>query len=428
MVNSMNLNVEYLKRELKDNTDLVVREISIGKKDKAYIVFFESLSDSQNIYNFIIRPVENYVSIHKRVKTLEPILSGPKISSVKNVEDIFYYIENGFVAVLYKNEMYVLEIKAEIDRGITMSQTEPNMYGAKDAFCENYQKNLGVIKKRIKNKSLKVESVDKGVYTKEKVSLVYLSDKISKEELKKIKALLNKYKDHEVLDSKDLVDELQPKGCFPTIYKTEKPSTVARFLLKGYIVIVLDNTPFALIMNAKLEDFVNPYTTDVFVKVLRHVCLLLNILTPAIYIALINFNQETIPASLLISFSEQRSGVPFPAIVEAMMMLMICEILRECDIRFPSAYGSSASILGALVLGEAAVSAGIVSPIMIIVVAISFITGLIFTQVQMISVLRILRFSFLFIAGFLGLYGLIIAMIVALSFATNVKTLEGDYV
>jgi len=424
----MNLNVEYLKRELKDNTDLVVREISIGKKDKAYIVFFESLSDSQNIYNFIIRPVENFVSMHKKVKTLEPILSGPKISSVKNVEDIFYYIENGFVAVLYKKEMYVLEIKAEIDRGITMSQTEPNMYGAKDAFCENYQKNLGVIKKRIKNKNLKVESVDKGVYTKEKVSLVYISDKISNRELEKIKSLLNKYKDHEVLDSKDLVDELKAKGCFPTIYKTEKPSTVAKFLLKGYIVIVLDNTPFALIMNAKLNDFVNPYTTDVFVKVLRHVCLLLNILTPAIYIALINFNQETIPASLLISFSEQRSGVPFPALVEAVMMLMICEILRECDIRFPSAYGSSASILGALVLGEAAVSAGIVSPIMIIVVAISFITGLIFTQVQMISVLRILRFSFLFIAGFLGLYGLIIAMIVALSIVTNVKTMEGDYV
>ncbi len=423
----MNANALYLKNEFSNNTDFVLREMNIGKKEKVYIVFFESLTDSQNIFNFIIRPIENYLNVNKKIKDIEKILSGPKLESIKKIDDIFYYLENGFVGVLYKDEIYVLEIKASIDRGITSSNTEPNMYGPKDAFCENYQKNIGIIKRRIKTKNLKIESVDRGVYTKSKLSLLYISDKVNMKELEEVKEKLNKYNDSDVLDTYELVKELNTGGIFPTVLKTEKPVIVSKYLLRGYITIVLDNTPFALIIDAKLEDHVNPLTTDKFVRILRYACLLLNVLTPAIYIALINFNQETIPTSLLINFSEQRMGVPFPAIVEAVIMLLVCEILREADIRFPNNYGSSASIVGALVLGDAAVNAGIVSPIMIIVVAISFISGLIFTDVKLVNILRIMRFAFLGIASFLGLYGLSIAMVVTLAIISNVKMIEGNY-
>ncbi|HBA37923.1 MAG TPA: hypothetical protein DCY94_04305 [Firmicutes bacterium] len=391
------------------------------------MVFFESLTDSQNIYNFIIRPVREYLNEHKKIKDLEPILAGPKLEKLKKIDDVFYYLENGFVVVIYKDDIFTSEIKADIDRGITMSQTEPNMYGPKDAFCENYQKNLGIIKKRIKNKNLKIESVDRGVYTKTKLSILYLDDKVHKVELDKIKETLNRQKDKEVTDSYDLVKELETSKIFPTIFKTEKPALVAKFILKGYVVIIIDNTPFALVMDAKFKDFVNPFTTDKFVRVLRYICLIMNVLIPAIYIALINFNQEAVPTSLLISFSKQRSGVPFPAIIEATAMLFICEILKEADVRFPSTYGSSASILGALVLGDAAVSAGIVSPIMIIVVALSFITGLIFTEMELVGALRLFRYVFLFIAAFLGLYGLSIAIVTSIALLANTKTYEGSY-
>ncbi len=423
----MNANALYLKNEFSKNTDFVLREVNIGKKEKVYIVFFESLTDSQNIFNFIIRPIENHLNVNKKIKDIEKILSGPKLESINRIDDIFYYLENGFVGVLYKDEIYVLEIKASIDRGITSSNTEPNMYGPKDAFCENYQKNIGIIKRRIKTKNLKIESVDRGVYTKSKLSLLYISDKVNMKELEEVKEKLNKYNDSDVLDTYELVKELNTGGIFPTVLKTEKPVIVSKYLLRGYITIVLDNTPFALIIDAKLEDHVNPLTTDKFVRILRYACLLLNVLTPAIYIALINFNQETIPTSLLINFSEQRMGVPFPAIVEAVIMLLVCEVLREADIRFPNNYGSSASIVGALVLGDAAVNAGIVSPIMIIVVAISFISGLIFTDVKLVNILRIMRFAFLGIASFLGLYGLSIAMVVTLAIISNVKMIEGNY-
>lgn len=424
----MNVNVEFLKKSLKDNPDFIVREIESGTKDKIYVVFFESLVNSADLAAYTIRSFKNYLVHHRKVKDVRSLIAGPKVNEVKSDEEMFYLLENGFALIIYKDERYAIEVKAELDRGITMSQTEPNMYGPKDAFCENYQKNIGIIKRRIKNKNLRIEAVDRGVYTRTKVGLLYIDDKVDKSALNKVKVILDKYKDCEVIDSYDLVNELKSGILFPTIFKTEKPALAARFLLKGYIVISIDNTPFALILNARFSDFINPFTTDKFVLVLRYLCLFLTVLTPAIYIALINFDQEAIPTSLLISFSEQRSGVPFPAIVEAFIMLMICEVLRETDIRFPSNYGSSASILGALILGEAAVNAGFVSPIMIIVVAISFISSLIFTEVKLVNALRVARFSFLLVASFLGLYGLSMGVIACMIFMSNVRLDEGNYI
>ena len=332
-------------------------------------------------------------------------------------------MENGFVVIFYRDEILAVEVKAELDRGITVSQTEPSMYGPKDSFCENIQKNLGVLKRRIKTKDLKVESVDRGVYTKDRINLIYIDSLVDKKKVLNIKEKLNSHRYKEVLDSFDLSSELDQNIVFPTIFKTEKPGLASKYLLKGYVVIMIDNTPFVLIMDAKFKDFVNPFTSDKFVKVLRYICLFLTILTPAIYIALINFNPETIPIKLLINFAEQRASVPFPAVVEALIMLLVCEILREADIRFPNSYGSAASILGALVLGEAAVSAGIVSAIMIIIIAITFITNLIFTEIKLVWSIRILRIAFLLISSFLGLYGLSIAFIAVINILAN----EGEY-
>lgn len=423
----MNINAKYLEKTFKGNPDFVLRELESGSKDKIYIAFFESLVDSANVSDFIIKNIRTYLNLHKKVKDLKAILGGPKLSNVDDAEEMFYYLENGFAVILFKDKIYSIEAKANLDRGVTMSQTEPNMYGPKDSFCENYQKNVGLIKRRIKNKNLKIESVDRGIYTKTKLGVIYIEDKVDDGALKRTKAMLDKFKDVEVIDSYDIVKQIEESKVFPTILKTETPAIVARYLLKGYIVITIDNTPFVLILNAKFANFINPFTTDDFVKVLRYLCLVLTVLTPAIYIALINFDQEAIPTSLLISFSEQRSGVPFPSIVEAVIMLIICEVLRESDIRFPSNYGSSASILGALILGEAAVNAGFVSPIMIIIVAISFISSLIFTQVKLVNALRVMRFVFLLVASFLGLYGLSMTIIAFIAWMANVKLDEGNY-
>lgn len=423
----MNRHVQYLKETIKSNSDFIVREIETFSKHKVYIAFYESLVDSASIYDYVISNVYSHINIHGKVKEIKPLIGSAKLSELKDDEEMFYYLESGFALILYKNEKYAIEVKANLDRGITMSQTEPSMYGSKDAFCENYQKNLGVLKRRIKSKKLKVESVDHGEYTKNKMALIYLDDKVNETTLNNLKNIMNNYKEREVIDSYDIFKELEKNNLFPTVYKTEKPGIAARFIMKGYIVVSIDNAPFALVIDAKFKDFINPFTTDKFISILRYLILILTVLTPAFYIALINYNQETIPISLLLNFSEQRSSMPFPAVIEAMIMLFICEVLRESDIRFPSNYGSSASILGALIIGDAAVSAGIVSPIMIIVVAISFISSLIFTEIKLVSAIRFMRFFFLIVAGFLGLYGLAMAIIATIAILSNIKINEGTY-
>ena len=141
------------------------------------------------------------------------------------------------------------------------------------------------------------------------------------------------------------------------------------------------------------------------------ICFICSIVVPAFYIAVINYNQEAIPTSLIINFASQRSKIPFPALVECIVMLIICEILRESDLRFPSKYGSAASLLGALVLGDAAVSAGLVSPIMIIICSFTYVSSLIFSDPEISNMMRYYRFFLIFLASFLGLYGLVLGVI-----------------
>ncbi len=294
------------------------------------------------------------------------------------------------------------------------------MYGPKESLVENYQTNLGLIKRRIKSSKLKNTQSYIGKYTKTMCSILYIKGVVKSELVNSTIEKINGINVDGITD----VGELKPylvndkKNVFPGIKITERPDVIANALLNGKIIILLDNSPYALILPTFLADFINPmsdkYTKPAivnFIKILRLVCFFIAIFVPAFYVAVTTINQETIPTSLLINLQNQRMDVPFPAVMECVITLIICEILRESDIRFPSSYGSAISILGALILGEAAVSAGIVSPIMIIVASITFISSMIFTDVEIIDALRYWRFISLFIAAIFGLYGVGISII-----------------
>lgn len=234
------------------------------------------------------------------------------------------------------------------------------------------------------------------------------------------------------------MEELSPflssKNLFPTVLSTERPDRCAESLSEGKIVIVCDNSPSALILPAFLIDFINPFSDRYnipsninFTKIVRLLCFILSAIVPAFYIAIINYNQETIPTRLIINFASQRSGVPVPAIIESILCLIICEILRESDLRFPSKYGSAISILGALVLGEAAVNAGLVSSIMIIITAFTYVSALIFTDPEIGNALRYYRFFFLTLSSIFGLYGLMIGIIFFITNLCDARSLDYHY-
>ena len=415
MVRTMEELISNIKEEFNNCSDLIIHKIK-NRNKYVYLVYLETLCSSTQINDFILKKLTE----NSKAKNILDFIPTPHTIKLENSNLIEFYLNHGFSIVISDECIYACETKAELTRSISSPSTEPSLYGPKDAFVENIQQNMGLIKRRISDSHLKNKNYNIGRLTKTTCSVIYVDNVVKKSLVNKICKSLNGIDIDGILDAGNLkkLIENENKNVFPSTQITERPDVVCKNLLLGKVVILVDNSPFAIIVPAFFADFINPivdnYSKSIntnFLKFLRLLCFILGIVTPGIYVALTNFNQEAIPLELLISFSTQREGVPFPAIVECLIMLITCEILRESDIRFPSSYGSAISILGALVLGEAAVSAGIVSPIMIIVIAITFIASLMFSDLETIASIRTWRFIFLLFAAFWGLYGISLSIV-----------------
>ncbi len=416
---------EKIKKEFNDTSDLKYKVIN-----GVNIIYLESLCSSNSINEYIIQNL----TIGKPFVFLKDIISGPNVIYLTNESLISDYLLNGFALVYDKEDMIVCEVKGNLYRSISEPLAETSVNGPKDAFNENIITNLGLIKRRIKSPNLVNVDYDLGRKTKTKVSLLYLKDVAKKKFVKRIQNKLENIDIDGIIDIEVLYNLISSKHPLPTILKTERPDKVCNAILEGKIVLIADNSAYGLIMPAFFVDFLNPqgdnYVKAVnvnFLKTLRFLCLIVTITLPALYISIINYNSESIPLNLLLSFQAARSGVPFPSAFEAVFMIILCAILRESDMRFPSNFGSSISILGALILGEAAVSANIASPIMIIIIGITFITGLIFNNGDIIDGLRYYRFFLLFMATILGLYGLVLGIFFVLLHLASIKTIDEPY-
>lgn len=405
---------KYINNTFKDTPDLVKRKIKYSFSS-VHIYYIETICSSEQVNNFILKNLTNPNS-HRRFKD---ILAGPNFKEI-NLNKLEFYLYNGFTVLVYRNKIYAIETKASLDRSVTSPLVEQDLYGAKDALLENYQKNIGLIKRRLKSSHLKTKEYKLGRYTQTSTGVLYIDNITDMSLVKRVDALLNKIDTDSVIDVGELKQFLtMDKGnVFPPTKLTERPDVIVKALLDGKLVIVMDTSPFAIILPAILADFINPISDKYLyqrnannLKILRMICFFLTIFTPAFYIAIITYNQETIPASLLTNFITQNEGIPFPATIETFFMIFICEMLRESDIRFPNNFSSSISILGALILGDAAVSASIVSPIMIIITALTFISSMIFSNVELSGAIRIWRFITMIIASFYGLYGVALAFI-----------------
>lgn len=405
---------KYINDTFKDTPDLVERKIKYSFSC-VHIYYIETICSSEQINNFVLKNLTN----PNGPRRFKDILAGPNFKEI-DLGRLEFYLYNGFTALVYKGKIYVIETKASLDRSVSFPEMEQDLYGAKDALLENYQKNIGLIKRRLKSSHLKTKEYKLGRFTQTATGVLYVDNITDMSLVKRIDALLNKIDTDSVIDVGELKQFLtMDKGnVFPPTKLTERPDVIVKALLDGKVVIVMDTSPFAIILPAVLADFINPISDKYLyqrnannLKILRMICFFLTIFTPAFYIAIITYNQETIPASLLTNFISQNEGIPFPATIETFFMIFICEMLRESDIRFPNNFSSSISILGALILGDAAVSANIVSPIMIIITALTFISSMIFSNVELSGAIRIWRFITMIIASFYGLYGVALSFI-----------------
>ena len=426
--------IKKLKEDTNNSSYVIYREKYI-KGIRIDIIYNEVLTDQDKMSNFIYRSLDHIDNIYDSNELLYDVIrnniSNIKIKEIKGYSDICKYLNNGFVILLIENDYSLaLEVKKNLTRSIEKPMTETTIRGPMDSFTENIEINMGLIKRRIKSNKLWNYDMELGEYSKNKISILTIdgigNDTICNDIINK----LNNIKIDGVIDSgslKHLINN-EVKSIFPVCGTTERPDKVVSALLNGKTVIIMDNNPFAIIMPMFLNDFFlsqddkdSNFINNSLTRILRYIALFITLLTPGVYIALTTFNQEMIPLELLTSFASQRSTVPFPAFFEALLMFLSFEILRESDYRIPNISNSALSILGALILGEAAVNAGIVSPIMIIVVAITAISALVITEPELTNAIKWYRLFFMLGGTTIGIFGIFIVFII---FTTNICSIK----
>ncbi len=426
--------IKTIKEKLGNSSDIVVREVN----ETLTYLYLESVSSDDKISNFLLKSIVSYKKVEDILKLLQENIFNSHIEKLDKMEDCYYYLASGYTCLFInnKNSYIVIETKADLNRSIAESTSEPLIRGPKDSFTENNASNLGLIRKRIKDPNLRIDELKIGTRTSSKVSIIYINDIAEEKNVNTIKEALNKIDIDAVLDTGYIRDylETKQKSLFPKMISTERPDLCCQSILNGKITILVENSPYALIMPAILTDFFkNPedyylkFTSSTFSRIIKFIAFLITILTPALYIALMTFNQEMIPDQLIISLATQRSQVPFPTFMEVIIFVIIFEILREADMKAPSMSGASMSIVGALILGDAAVAANIVSPFVIIVVAITSICELVFTDMDFINAIRHWRLLFIFSTIFTGIVGIVVAGLILIIKLASLEPLNTPY-
>ncbi len=406
--------VQRIKKTISISKDYKIREFMVDRK-KVYLVFNEVLCSTTMINDFIL---DDLIRLSKRqLKNVESHLPDANVIGIEE-KDIFSFVNQGF-AVLITDKLYAIEARERLDRGVTSVQSELSITGPKDSFTEMFNTNLGLIRRRIKTTNLESLDLEVGRYTKTKVTILSVKGIVKEELVQKVYDQLKKISIDGIIDSSYLKSYLEgDHTLFPTVMMSERPDRASMALLEGKVVILTDLSPYALILPSffldyfhTVDDYYQKNSNTTFIRIIRVIAFFVAIFLPAIYIAVTTRNYDLVPYRLLLILKAGRTFVPFAAYIEALFMIIAFEILKESDIRMSATTGSAVSILGGLILGDAAVSAGIVSPIMIIIIAISSIAALIFPSNELVNAIRFYKISILLLSAFFGIYGVFVGVI-----------------
>jgi Bacillus/Clostridium GerA spore germination protein. len=420
---SIEENRQYIESYFSYCFDLVMREISFfninGKK--TLVVYLEGLSEKKLIEDFLISKLTSEINVNNMSLNEEELLKYRL--GIKDTE-IYEDIEKSIEAILSGNPVvfvndleksFEINLNTSLGRQIDEPSTEVVTRGPREGFTESLITNINLIRKKIKNSNLKMEKFKVGKETNTNVVISYLSSVADKKIVNEVKERLKNIDIESVLDSNYIEEYISdaPLSIFPLVFRTEKPDIAAAKILEGRIIIIVDGSPVVLSAPALFveflqsgEDYYIRFSSATLNRCIRFISLIITITLPSIYIALVTFHQELIPTKLILSVISARANVPLPAMWESIFMLTAFEIMREAGIRMPKSFGQAISIVGGLVLGDAAVKAGIVGTPMVVIVALTAITKFTIPSVELELPIVYIRFFFLLLSGFLGLTGL----------------------
>jgi spore germination protein KA len=444
----LDFNINQLKKMLGSSNDVIYRTFNLtGKRDiRIAVIYIDGLADSKSIQQFILESM-----MLKCEEKLKSSLRGEEFSIIKDFsitmgevktvvkwEDVTNSVMSGDTAVFIQGyaEAIITGTRGWEDRGVTEPTSQNIVRGPKDGFSETLRTNTALIRRRVKDVNLRVITKPVGKVTKTDIAIIYIEGIVDPKVLNEVHSRIDKINIDAILESGYIEELIQDEtySPFPTVYSTERPDVIVANILEGRIGIVIDGTPFVLTVPAifmeffhSSEDYYQRADFSSLVRLLRFASFLLTLLVPAAYIAVTTFHQEMLPTRLLISLAAAREGVPFPALVEVLIMEITFEILREAGVRLPRAVGSAISIVGALVIGEAAVQAGLVSSAMVIIVSFTAITSFVIPAYNFTMAVRMLRFVFIGLAATFGLYGIILGIIALVLHLCSIRSFGVPY-
>lgn len=431
-------NLKYIKTKYNTliNSDIITREFTLNtgsKQYKAFILYIDGMVDSQILNDFVLKPLmlknkfcnneTSKIIVQKGKKSnianfiQDCLIPQNNIKQQSSFKDIFSGVNSGNCA-LFVDTLSVgfdIDVKGFKQRSISKPENEIVIKGPHEAFVENIRTNTTLLRRFTNNENLIIENTKVGKITQTNCAICYIKDIANDALVAETKYRLNNLEIDSLLSAGELEQLLTDTNSLgvPKILVSERPDYAVKSLLQGRVIILINGSPYALILPAILIDFLtSPEDTNLkpqfanFLKVVRIISSFFALLLPGLYIAITNFHREIIPTELLYSILSSRQSVPFPIIVEILIMEISFEIIREAGLRVPSPIGPTLGIVGALVLGQAAVSAAIVSPILIIIVAITGMSSFAIPDFTFSFHLRFFRFVFIllgFLAGFLGI-------------------------
>ncbi|MXQ55981.1 spore germination protein [Shimazuella alba] len=447
---SLDENIEQIKDSFGNSGDLIIRSFRMGKpfSHKVASIYINGLTDKEILGTFIIERLMKDVNLSENDDPFSPsqlttyikehILSITNVRDVPDWNKLFLSLLSGETIVLVDgwNHGFACAAQGGDLRAISEPTTESSVRGPKDSFTESLISNTAMIRRRIKSPNLWLETMELGKITQTGVGIMYMKGIVNDKLLTEVKERLSKIKVDEVQGSNTIEEWISDNiwTPWPTIFTTERPDVVAGNLLEGRVVIFVNETPTPLILPATwnqffqtAEDYYLRWSMSSFLRLLRIFSFLITLLGPSLFIAFLSFHPELIPTPFLINLASQRQSVPFPIVIEALLMEFTFEVLREAGIRMPRPVGQAVSIVGALVLGEAAVSAGIVSSAMVIVVAATAIASFTIPHYAMTDAVRLLRFCMMILSSLLGLYGIGLGLIILVAHTCSIRSFGIPY-
>ncbi|WP_352420296.1 spore germination protein [Proteiniborus sp.] len=435
MPSSRNLeeNINKLKEVFKDCDDVLFRKFKVGTEQihEFAVIQIDGIADKDLVNQHVLRPL----MLEGRGKEPEDIRDGlfrlsmdgaiatTEIKEIDNLTEAVDSILVGDTVLLINGyeKIIIIGSRGYPTRGISQSESETVVRGPRDGFVETAKFNTGLIRKRIRDTKFKIKTMQVGERSKTDVAILYIEDIANPYLVEEVKKRIEKIKIDAILESSFIEQLIEDNhfSPFPQMENTERPDVVAAALYEGRIAIVVDNTPFCLLVPATLmtflqsaEDYYQRWPIVSLTRLIRYIAVLMSLLAPALYIALVSYHPGLLPTKLALYVGASRINVPFPAFIEAFAMEITIEFLREAGSRMSGPIGTTISIVGGLVIGQAAVEAGIVSPLMVIVVAVTAVASFMIPNYGFASGFRILRFFIMALATILGLYGLVLGLII----------------